>query len=648
MCLKRTINIIFLCFSLVGFAQVNDKDVLMTIDGEPILASEFIRVYSKNLDLVQDESQKDVDAYLELFVNYKLKIKEARRLGLDKEQKYLREFNNYKEQLTKNFLTETKVTDALVKEAYERSIQDVKAAHILIMMDENDMDTLEVYNRLMNLRERLNNESFEKVQKEVHNGTNVFAEDLGYFSAFKMVYPFENVAYNTKVGEVSLPFRTRFGFHILKVFDKRPSRGEVTVEHIMVSHNQTDSTVKPEIRIKEIYKKIEQGENFESLAKQFSDDKSSASKGGLLPSFTGGQLSSQEFEDVAFGLKEEGEISQPFESAYGWHIVKLIGKKGIEPFEAVKEEIESKVKRDSRSSLINSALIENLKKQYHVVSHEEALPYFESILNDDFFKNQWKLPDYLVTNNPVLTIDRTEYKYSDFGNYLMSAQKRYFGKPSDFKTILKKELEAYSENTVLKYHEDHLEFENQDFANVLQEYRDGLLLFDLMEKQVWNAAVNDTTGLRNFYEAHKNNYVWPERVDAIVVSGANKNDIEKAEKLLQKATSIEDIKAQLNSNNQQNVIVTNGIMELGHQMLPQDFEMKVGVSKIYELNDAYHVALVNKLVPETNKTFEESKGNVINDFQNDIEKNWIQSLKENFKVSINQSVLNKVKSQINQ
>jgi peptidyl-prolyl cis-trans isomerase SurA len=283
-----------------------------------------------------------------------------------------------------------------------------------------------------------------------------------------------------------------------------------------------------------------------------------------------------------------------------------------------------------------------------VVTHEEALPYFESILNDDFFKNQWKLPDYLVTNNPVLTIDRTEYNFSDFGNYLMSAEKRYFGNPVPFKTLLQKELQTFTENTVLKYHEEHLEFENQDFANVLQEYRDGLLLFDLMEKQVWNAAVNDTIGLKNYYEAHKDNYIWPDRVDAVVVSGANKNDIEKAKLLLQNGATVEDIKAQLNSDKEQKVIVTNGILELGHQMLPQDFEMKVGISKIYELNDAFHVALVNKLVPKTNKTFEESKGNVINDFQNDIEKKWIQSLKENFKVSIDQNVLNKVKSQINQ
>ncbi|MGM5470082.1 peptidylprolyl isomerase [Flavobacteriaceae bacterium LMO-SS05] len=644
--LKRVICVTFLCISVLGFAQITDKDVLLTVDGEPVMASEFVRVYSKNLGLVQDESQKDIEAYLELFVNFKLKVKEAKRLGMDKEQKYLREFDNYKQQLTQNFLNETKVTDALVKEAYDRYKQEIKASHILIMMDENDQDTLEVYNRLLELRERLQNESFEKVQKEVHNGTNVFAEDLGYFSVFKMVYPFENVAFNTKVGEVSMPFRTRFGFHIVKVFDKRAARGEVTVEHIMVSHNQTDSTLVPETRIKEIYKKIEQGENFESLAKQFSDDKSSSSNGGLLPSITGGQLSSQNFEDVAFGLQGIGDISQPFKTAYGWHIVKLIHKEGIEPFEVIKAEIVSKVKRDSRSNLINSALVQTLKSKYNVVVHEEALPYFESILTEEFFKNGWKLPEYLVTNNPILTIDRTEYSYTDFGNYLMSTQRQYFGKNAPFKNILRKELETFVETNVMKYHEDHLEFENKEFANVLQEYRDGLLLFDLMEKQVWNAAVKDTLGLKNYYEGHKNKYYWPDRVDAIVVSGANQKDVSEAEKLLQNGTSVEKIKAELNSDKEQKVIITNGIMELDHHLLPRNLEFKEGISKIYEQNDAFHIVKVNKVIPKSNKTLEESKGNVINDFQNEIEKNWIQTLKEHFKVIINKDVKAKVKSQM--
>lgn len=644
--IKRIICVVILCFSALGFTQVDDKDILFTIDNEPIKASEFLRVYRKNLDLVQDESQKDVDAYLELYVNYHLKVKEAKRLGLDKEQKYVREFNNYKKQLAQNFLTETKVTDALVKEAYERSIQDVKAAHILIMMDQNDADTLEVYSKLLGLRQRLMNESFEKVQKEIHNGSTIFAEDLGYFSAFKMVYDFENAAYNTKIGEVSMPFRTRFGFHIIKVLDKRPSKGEITVEHIMVSHNQTDSSIVPKERIKEIYKKIEQGENFESLAKQFSDDKSSASKGGLLQPFTGGQLSSLEFEEVAFGLQNEGDISQPFETAYGWHIVKLIQKRGIEPFEDVRGEIESQVKRDTRSNLINSALVEELKSKYNVVLNKKAAPFFESVLTDDFFKNSWEMPEYLVENNMVLTLGDINYSYLDFGKYLETAQQRYFGNSAEIKIVLDKELEAFATANVLKYHEDRLEFENKDFANVLQEYRDGLLLFDLMEKQVWNAAVMDTLGLKNYYKAHKDNYMTEDKVDAIVVSGSDRKDIEEVEKELQTGTSIEKIRAKINAGGTQKVMVTTGVMELGHQMLPKDLDLKVGLSKIYEQNDAFHVVKINQVIPKSIKTLEESKGNVINDFQNEIEKKWVETLRSRFKVVINKNVLAKVKSQM--
>ena len=236
------------------------------------------------------------------------------------------------------------------------------------------------------MRDRIIKEGYETVQKEVHDGKTVFAEDLGYFSAFKMVYPFETAAFNTKVGEVSMPFRTRFGYHIVNVTDKRPSLGEVTVAHIMVANNQKDSLLNPETRIKEIYKKLQQGENFESLAKQFSDDKSSSSKGGVLSPFTGGQLGSQEFEDVAFSLEKKDEVSQPFKTDFGWHIVKLIRKKGIQPYEEVKAEFENKVKRDSRSQLINSALAKKLNETYKVVDNKEALSYFESIINDDYFK----------------------------------------------------------------------------------------------------------------------------------------------------------------------------------------------------------------------------------------------------------------------
>ncbi|MBT8257108.1 MAG: peptidylprolyl isomerase, partial [Bacteroidia bacterium] len=346
--LRKTIASIALC--LIGFyisaQDLNDK-VLIDIDGDKVKVGEFLRVYQKNLDLVKDDSQKDIDGYLKLYTNYLLKLKEAYALKYDQRPDYKREFQTYKKQLSKNYLTDKTVTEKLVREAYDRMSQDVQVKHILIRLEDNETDTTAVYNQIMAFRERLINEDFESIRRDSHNGSSVFVEDLGYFSAFKMVYPFESVAYNTEVGAVSMPFRTRFGYHVLKVFDKRKSRGEVTVGHIFLSKNTPDSIGDPAERIQNIYKMIGQGKEFEDLAKQFSEDKSSSQKGGRLNSFKSGQLSSVKFEDMAFSLNTIGEISAPFETDFGWHISKLIEKKPIGSFDELRPQVEARVKRDA-------------------------------------------------------------------------------------------------------------------------------------------------------------------------------------------------------------------------------------------------------------------------------------------------------------
>jgi peptidyl-prolyl cis-trans isomerase SurA len=645
--MKILVTIVCFCFTFLAQAQVKKDDVLFTVDGDPVMSSEFVRVYNKNLDLVKDESQKDIDAYLELFINYQLKVKEARRLGLDKDAKYIREFNNYKKQLTKNYMSDNKVTDALVKEAYERTTNDVKASHILVRIDESvKNDTLAVYNKVLKLRERVINEGFEAVQKDVHDGKSVFAEDLGYFGGFKMVYAFESAAFKTPVGDISMPFRTRFGYHVVKVFEKRKSLGEVTVAHIMVSVKQNDTTVDPETRINQIYKKLQQGEKFESLAKQFSDDKSSSKKGGMLSPFTGGQLRAKEFETVAFSLENKGDISKPFKTDYGWHIAKLINKKGIQPFEEVKNELQNRVKRDSRSELINSALVKKLSTKYDVKEYkDQGLDYIGSILNDGFFKQSWQTPED-IKQGALITIRDTDISYKDFADHLMSSQRKYYNKLVDYKSLLNAEYSDFLQQQILKYHEDNLEFENEDFAFVLKEYRDGLLLFDLMEKEVWNAAVKDSIGLQKFFKNNTSNYVWSDRVDAVILSSASKTTIEKVQTELGKDISVEDILSAINKDNTLNVISTADTFAKGNQALPQDFEFIEGVSKIYEHNDSFHVVLVNKVLPANNKTLEEARGKVVSDYQNYIEENWVKSLNKRFEVDVDTKALKRVKKQI--
>ena len=638
---------LFIC-SLIALVHISfsqqQEDVLLTVDDKPILASEFMRVYNKNLDLVKDENQKDIDAYLELFVNYQLKLSEARRLKLDEDPKYKREFTNYKRQLTKNYLSESKVTDELVKEAYERMQQDIKAVHILIKLDATAKDTITTYNRLLELRDRVIKEGFEAVKADVHNGSTVFAEDLGYFSAFKMVYDFETMAYNTKVGEVSMPFRTDFGYHVVKVLDKRASRGTISAAHIMVSLKQKDSLLDPEVRINEIYKKLNQGESFESLAKQFSDDRSSSRNGGQLSPFKSGQLSSIEFENVAFGLKEDGEVSPPFKTQYGWHIVKRISKKELEPYEQAKAILQNRVKRDSRSKLINSAMVKELKGKYTIVENKDALDFFATILDENYFLRSWRPTDF-KGETVILTINKTTFDYTAFVKHLRSVQRNYLNKKIPVASLLEKEYNTFVESSVLKYREDNLELENQDFADILREYRDGLLLFEFMEREVWNKASKDSTGLQSFYDKNSNNYKWGDRIKIVLASSADKSTVEKVSQLLE-GTSQEDIKAQLNSDKKQNVIFTTGTYNVNDPILPQGLDIKTGVSKVYEHNNAFHVINIEELLPSRVKTLEEAKGSVINDYQMQIEDDWLNGLKNQFKVVINENVLKSIKSRV--
>jgi len=642
-------NILTICFflSFIIFtnAQIENDDVLFTVEETPVLASEFLKVYNKNLDLVLDESQKDVDEYLKLFINYKLKLIEARELGYDKKPKYIKEFESYKNQLTKNYLTDHKVTDKLVKEAYNRISYDVKASHILVKISENEKDTAFAYATILKLRERLLNDNFENVKNEVHNGKTFIAEDLGYFSGFKMVYDFENVAYNTPIGDVSMPFRTSFGFHVVKVFDKRKSRGEVTVGHIMVSNTQKDSLLKPEIRIQEIYKLIQQGEEFESLAKQFSDDKSSARNGGKLSPFKSGQLRSVEFEDIAFGLEAINEISEPFKTDFGWHIAKLYNKIPLASFEEMQFDLGARVKRDARSKLINSSLINTLKQKYNIQNTNFELAYFETIINEEFFKRNWTIPSNLEKDKHFVKIGNKQFIYNDFATFLSNSQKKGVAE-TPVSELIEDQYNDFLDTNIVLYHEENLEFENPEFADVLNEYREGLLLFDLMETKIWNAVKLDSVGLQTYFNEHKSNYIWQKRIDAVVATSSKEKDINKVKKLLEKGEILDEIKLQLNKNNSQNVIFTSEVVNVDHQALPKDVNFKEGVSKVYFYNNAYHVIDVKRILPETEKTLEETKGKVINDFQEEVENNWLKKLEDTYKVVINKEVLVKVKFQI--
>lgn len=647
--MKRILSLIFLALLCVAtsFSQ-NKKDVLMTIDGAPVYANEFIRVYKKNLDLVQDESQKDVDGYLDLFTDYKLKITEAKNQDLDKKDAYLKELNQYRDQLSRNYLYEDQITEDLAKEAYERSKEEIDASHIIVLVGAEAMpqDTLVAYNKIKAIHEKAKKgadfDELARTSSEEPNASET-AGNLGYFSVFGMVYPFETEAYKTKVGEISNIVRTQFGYHIIKVKDRRKRLPKIVVSHIMISDKKGERTFDPEERINEIAAMIKQGQSFESLAKEHSDDKSSAVKGGILNAFTKGQLRSPEFEEAAYKLKKPGDISKPVKTSFGWHIIRMEEVLPEETFEDLRQMLEKRVSQGDRAKLVTYTVNKKIKDKYGFKLGEDYAAYFNNYVKDTVLARKWEMePIPSAEDKTIFTIGNKKVKFSDFAKYIEERQKT--SRPYQSKDLLITNFyEEFETNQLKDYFKIQLEKENQDYAAILNEYRDGLLIFDVMEHNVWQKAKNDSIGLQAYYEKHKENYKWKQRLDADIFSATSQLTAQRVQKMLEDGKSGEEIKQELNPEGIVNVILSQGAFEVGQSELPANLEIKKGISKIYTSNDSFIVVNVKEILPPGIKTLEEVKGKVISSYQNELETEWMNSLRSKYEVEVNARTLRRVK-----
>jgi len=492
------IKILSICVLLVSmsiFSQKKSK-TLVTINEENITVADFKRVYEKNLDAIDNKEAKDVTNNLELFINYKLKVKEAYQLKLDTLPSYKKEIETYKNQLAAPYLQDTTFLDKMVKDVYFRVKNKVKAKHILIRTakDARPKDTIKAYNKILKIRNRiLAGEDFEKVAQETSEDNSARDDaksgrkgnkgNLGYFDAFKMVTPFENAAYNTKVGQVSKPFRTQFGYHILKVDDLKPSEGEIEAAHILI----LDTTDVGKKKIFEVYEKLIVNNSFEELAKQYSEDNGSKNRGGKLGKFGTGRMV-KPFEDAAFSLQKEGAFSKPFKTRFGWHIVKLIKKHPVKPFKELEKELRNKIKNSARMQMSETAVINKLKATYNIVENEAA----KKILDR---KNIRAIPkDSLQIM--MFSINDKKIKQEDFIDYIKNRRNQ------PVFTL----FEMFKNQEILTYYKENLVNTEPEYAYILKEYEDGLLLFELMQDKIWNKSTKDTLGLQNYFERHKANY----------------------------------------------------------------------------------------------------------------------------------------------
>lgn len=640
--------LLLLCLFLACKASQNnimENAALITIDGEPVPADEFLYVFNKNQYNIDSISQRqEVLDYLELYVNFKLKVKEAEELGIHETDAFKEELEGYRKQLAKPYLTERKVTEDLIEEAYQRLKTEINAAHILLSLSPNvsPEDTLKAYNKAIDIRRQaIQGKDFHQLARQYSEDPSATMNggDLGYFTALQMVYPFEDAAYKTPKGQISMPVRTRFGYHLIYVKDKRPSQGQVKVSHIMVRATQgisAEDSIAARKKIYEIYEQLRKGADWFEMANQYSDDIASKASGGALPWFGTGSMI-PEFENAAFSLSEEGKFSEPIKTAYGWHIIRLDDKKPLEPFEVLQPTLEMKVSKDSRAELNKAALIKRLKQENDFRPNNEMITAATEDIDSSLVMGQWTYTaENQALNNTLFTIKDKAYTVKDFYDYITEKQR-----PQRNMTVeqyMQVLYEQFSEEQLIAYEEAHLPEKYNEYRMLLKEYRDGILLFELMDKKVWSKAVEDTAGLRNFYEQHLSNYQWGERAKAriYVTTSQQKLDSVKTKNLLNQ-DDLENKDLALN--------VFKGEYEQSDLPVLSKISWAPGTYDTQYDNRYYYIVVEEILPPETKK-LNEIRGQVISDYQNHLEKEWVSVLREKHEVQINDEVLNYVLEQI--
>jgi len=506
-----------------------------TLGNYPVPANEFAYVYRKNNSSAPDYgTRQSVTDYLDLYTNFRLKVLEAEQKGLDTTQAFKRELDGYRQQLAQPYLTEKSVTDQLVREAYDRMSQEVNASHILIRVapDASPQDTLAAYKRIEAIRQQVvGGADFGQLARTQSEDPSAKenAGKLGYFTAMQMVYPFESAAYKTPVGEVSAPIRTRFGYHIIKVNDKRAAQGEIKVAHLMIRMNanaaKSDSLTAKK-KIDELYSRLKKGENWDKLVAQFSEDAGSAANGGELPPFGTGRMIPS-FEEVAFKLQKPGEIAPPVQTPYGWHVIKLIERQPVPKFADMEATLKSKVAKDSRSELNKAAFLKRIRQEDQFVEIPAAKTYAFSKADTALVAGRFKYTAPAATakggknasdNSPLFTIEGKPYLVKDFLAYAQQNQRPRTGAQPSF--AMQQLYDQYVEQSLTDFERNSLETKYEDYRMLVKEYRDGILLFQLMDEKVWSKAIEDTVGLKKYFADNQAKYQWDQRVQGTVVSAA--------------------------------------------------------------------------------------------------------------------------------
>lgn len=626
------------------FVSAQNDPVLFTVEGVPVHVSEFDYIYSKNSGKNTDYSMESLKEYLDLYVKFKLKVQKAKDLKMDTIPALQQELAGYRKQLAKSYLTDKEVTEQLIKEAYERMKKDVELQQILIKINpvanrSGQEKTKEKADMIYNLLKE--GKSFESLASKYSQDrfTNTKKGYLGYKTALfpNNFYNLETAAYETPKGKFSAPVKTEIGYHILKVKNIRDARGEMEVAHILIrKKSQRKQNSNAQLAIDSIYTKLTNGADFSELARLYSEDKSSADKGGYI-GFFGINKYEKAFEDTAFGIMKDGSYSQPVESSVGWHIIKRISKKPFPTYEEARKTLRAKVQRDGRYKQATNSLVQNIKKSNDFSENKKVLTKWIEKVNSSIFKYNWN-PTF-NSEDVLFSFGKKEYTNQDFMNFVQkNARRRIQMEVKGPQNAIKTLYRDFVEHSAIKHEETQLEKKYPEFKALMREYEEGILLFEVTKNNVWDKASKDTVGLRNYYDNHQNNYTWKERAK---VKKYTVNSTDK--KLLKKFAKKAKCKSPDWLKNKYGDIftVSDETLERGSKELTgMKFRKKTSSQpSIDEKSGRATIISIYELLPAAKKTLKEAKGYVEANYQDQLEREWVSSLRSQYKVVVDENVL---------
>lgn len=634
------------------------KDVLVVVGTISIDKEEFLQLMAKERESegpANSLTRKEFEENFESFLTYKLKVIEAESIKLDQLEEFNLEFSSIKESLIAPYLIKNSIEEGEVKKVYARLQEIVRAKHILFQFPPNPKkeDSIAVLQLALKVKAELENGGdFGALATNYSDdpSAKINKGDLGYFTGLQMVQQFEEAAYTLPVGSISDPILTDFGYHIIQVSGRQANPGEVQVSHILVRFDSENPSQEENARrkISDIYAEI-QKENtiWEEIVQAYSEDLATKSGGGMLPWFGVGTMI-PEFEMAGFSLTEVGEVSPPIKTPYGYHILRLEGKRGLQPYEELEQSIRSKILRNSKTGMIQSQVIAIQKSRYGFQENEVGISTVAGTVNaTDIISFGTAIQEKNLGSTELFKANNSSYTVGDLVNFMQSREVTPKGIGNFFELWLAKFIEV----TLAKTEEADLEKNNKAFQMLLKEYRDGILLFSLTNQEVWQKGLNDTVGQQAFFEKNSQNYQWKSRVQAYLAKVNDASKLEIARKFLQNkgfdTTSFAAFEADYRSNYPDAYATESGTFEYeSHPILS-----KVDLTKPYQelvIDGISYVLVLGKIYPPGPRKFEEARGMIIRDYQKFLDQSLTQRLKEKYPIQINTAVKEKAFADLNQ